>query len=153
MKLNPLKLKYHQMYFEMAYAAEAQSEAIRERVGCIIVTITGVVLPGWNGQPPGHHTNCCENSQVPCELNGVRMKTDRSVLHAENNALGKAMRAGVSLEGAHLFSTVSPCDACARAIIPSGITDVFYDRKHDDPTGVNVLRSAGISVYKGNPIR
>lgn len=150
MKLNPLKTKYHELYFSMALAAEAQSEAQREKVGCIVVTTTGVVLPGWNGQPAGHPTNCCENSQVPCELNGVRMKTDRSVLHAENNALGKAMRAGVSLEGAHLFSTVSPCDVCARSIIPSGITDVFYLREHDDLTGVYTLRAAGISVHQGD---
>lgn len=157
MRSNPLKAKYHALYWSMAHAAEAQSEAKREQVGCVIVTPVGVVLPGWNGQPAGHPTNCCENTEVlePEGPHGIltpRMKTDRSVLHAENNALGKALRAGVSLEGAYLFSTVSPCDVCARSIVPSGITHVFYAREHDDLTGVDMLLSAGLTAVRQDEI-
>lgn len=141
---GPLKLKYAEFYWDLAYAAQRQSVAKREQVGCVIVTPAGIVLPGWNGQPAGHHTNCCETTWVEEEQ---RYKTDRSVLHAENNALGKAMQAGVSLKGAHLYSTVSPCDVCARGIIPSGIVQVFYDRPHDDLTGIQMLDSARVAVF------
>lgn len=143
MRLDPLKSKYYNLYWAMAYSAEAQSEALREKVGCVIVTPSGIVLPGYNGQPPGHPTNCCENTWLESEQ---RMKTDRSVLHAENNAMGKALQAGVSLLGAELFSTVSPCDVCARQIIPSGIAAVHFDRPHDDLTGVMTLVSSHIQV-------
>jgi dCMP deaminase len=146
---TPLKLKYSPMYWAMAYAAQAQTEAEREQVGCVIVTPQGLVIPGYNGQPAGWHTNCCENAPIMEMVHGVeklRMKTDRSVLHAENNAIGKATRAGISLEGAHLYSTVSPCDPCARQIIPSGIAAVFYDRLHDDTTGVDIIHRCGISI-------
>lgn len=149
---NPLKLKYAGMYCNMAQAAEQQTDAVRERVGCVIVTPNGIVIPGYNGQPSGHHTNCCENTEVEeHNLSGLltyRMKTDRSVLHAENNALGKALRAGVSIDGADLYVTVAPCDVCARQIIPSGIKRVFYDRKHDDMTGLETMASAGIEVVQ-----
>lgn len=141
--LNPLKAKFYPMYWDMAYAAEAQTVAEREKVGCVIVTQQGLVIPGFNGQPAGHHTNCCENTWLASEQ---RLKTDRSVLHAENNAMGKAMQAGVSLIGAELFSTVSPCDVCARQIIPSGIAVVHFDRIHDDTTGILTLFSANILV-------
>lgn len=149
--LNPLKAKFHPLYWDMAYAAERQSPAQREQVGVVIVTPSGLVLPGWNAQPAGHHTNCCENTPVmepigPDGCDILRLKTDRSVLHAENNAMGKAMQAGVSLIGAELFSTVSPCDVCARQIIPSGIAVVHFDRTHDDTTGVMTLLSAQIHV-------
>ena len=127
----------------MAYAAEAMSVAQREKVGCVIVTKDGAILPGFNGTPPGHHTNCCETTWIESEQ---RFKTDRCVLHAENNAIGKATRAGISLEGALLFSTVSPCDPCSRQIIPSGIVAVHFDRPHDDLTGVETLMAAGIAV-------
>ncbi len=151
---TPLKLKYSPMYWAMAYAAQAQTEAKREQVGCVIVTPQGLVIPGYNGQPAGWHTNCCENSIVDdgsiITQDGIfkrtRKKTDRSVLHAENNAIGKATRAGISLEGAHLYSTVSPCDPCARQIIPSGIAAVFYDRLHDDTTGVGIINQCGIPI-------
>lgn len=144
MRLDPLKAKYHDLYWAMAYSAEAQTEARREKVGCVIVTPSGIVLPGWNGQPAGHTTNCCETTWIESEQ---RFKTDRTVLHAENNAIGKATQAGVSLAGAYLFSTVSPCDPCARQIVPSGIAKVFFDRLHDDLTGLHALACAGIPFH------
>lgn len=143
MHLKPLKAKYYDLYWEMAYSAERQTVAQREQVGCVIVTQHGLVIPGYNGQPAGHPTNCCENTWIESEQ---RMKTDRSVLHAENNAIGKATRAGISLEGAELFSTVSPCDPCARQIIPSGIAVVHFDRPHDDLEGLRSLIDAHITV-------
>lgn len=144
MRLNPLKEKYHELYWDMAHSAERQSVAQRETVGAVIVTPSGIVLPGWNGQPAGHTTNCCETSWIESEQ---RFKTDRTVLHAENNAIGKATQAGVSLAGAYLFSTVSPCDPCARQIVPSGIVRVYFDRLHDDLTGLWALTCAGISIH------
>jgi len=151
MPLMPLKKKYHPLYWDMAYSAQAQTVAVREQVGCVIVTSHGLVVPGWNGQPPGWKTNCCENTPVmepmgPAGCDILRMKTDRSVLHAENNAIGKATRAGISLEGAEMFCTVCPCDVCARQIIPSGIAVVHFDRPHDDLTGLRSLIEAGIVV-------
>lgn len=143
--INALRFKYRELYWAAAYAAQAQSVAQREQVGVIIVTPAGIMLPGWNGQPAGHKTNVCENGTAWTPT-GRRPKTDRSVIHAENNALGKAMQAGVSLVGAHLYSTVSPCDVCARGVIPSGISRVFYDRLHDDTLGMDMLRDAGIMV-------
>lgn len=149
--LNPLKAKYHDLYWDAAYSAERQTVAQREQVGCVIVTRQGLMIPGWNGQPPGHPTNCCENTPVmepmgPAGCDILRMKTDRSVLHAENNAMGKAMQAGISLLGAELFSTVSPCDVCARQIIPSGIAVVHFDRAHADLTGVHTLHTSQVGI-------
>lgn len=149
--MSPLRDKYLQLYMGMAYAAESQSEAKREQVGCVIVSPSGAMVTGWNGQPSGHHTNCCENSYV--YENGVqRKKTDRSVLHAENNAMGWALRSGTSLQGAWMFTTVAPCDVCARTIIPSGIARVYFHRQHDDMLGVELLAEAGIEV-RGLPYK
>jgi dCMP deaminase len=143
--MSPLRDKYLNLFMAQAYAAEAQSEAKREQVGCVIVSPSGAMVTGWNGQPAGHHTNCCENT--PVVEDGVsRMKTDRSVLHAENNAMGWALRSGTSLQGAWMFTTVAPCDVCARTIIPSGINRVFFHRFHDDMTGIELLAEAGIDI-------
>lgn len=147
--MSPLRDKYLNLFMAQAYAAEAQTEALRERVGCVIVSPSGAMVTGWNGQPPGHFTNCCENTPV-VEDGVARMKTDRSVLHAENNALGWAMRSGTSLQGAWLFSTVAPCDVCARSIIPSGIKRVYFHRVHDDMSGIEMLAEAGIGVIHLN---
>jgi dCMP deaminase len=149
--MSPLRDKYLNLFMAQAYAAEAQTEAVRERVGCVIVSPSGAMVTGWNGQPAGHHTNCCENTEVleADPITGIlatRMKTDRSVLHAENNAMGWALRSGTSLQGAWMFTTVAPCDVCARTIIPSGISRVFFHRFHDDMTGIELLAEAGIDI-------
>lgn len=149
--IQPLKPKYWPMYFNMAYAAQMQTEAKREKVGCVIVTPNGVILPGYNGQPAGHHTNCCENT--PVEVHGFdgvmhrRMKTDATVIHAEDNAIGKAMAEGISLKGSHIFTTVSPCPNCCALIVNAGIAGVHYDRHHDDMSGHHILDAAGIEIH------
>lgn len=143
--LKPLKEKYWPMYMNMAYAAEAQTAARREQVGCVIVTQTGLILPGYNGQPPGHHTNCCENTPV-IEHGVQRIKTDATVIHAEDNALRKAKLSEVDLEGAHLFVTVSPCPGCCQLIVNSGIEAVHYHRHHDDMSGFELLDKAHIAI-------
>lgn len=143
--IQPLKAKYWPMYFNMAYAAQMQTEAKREKVGCVIVTPNGVVLPGYNGQPPGHHTNCCENT--PVEENGrQRLKTDATVVHAEDNAINKAFIQGIDLTGSRIFTTVSPCPNCCKLIVQAGIVGVHYDRHHDDMTGHGILDAAGIEI-------
>lgn len=143
--LKPLKEKYWPMYMNMAYAAEGQTAARREQVGCVIVTQTGLILPGYNGQPAGHHTNCCENTPV-IEHGVQRIKTDATVIHAEDNALRKAKLSDVDLEGAHLFVTVSPCPKCCLLIAETGIDAVHYHRQHDDMSGFQLLDEAGIAV-------
>jgi dCMP deaminase len=64
--------------------------------------------------------------------------------------MGWAMRSGTSLNGAWLFSTVAPCDVCARAIIPSGIKRVYFHRVHDDMTGIELIAQAGLGVFQLN---
>lgn len=144
--IQPLKSKYWPMYFNMAYAAQMQTEAKREKVGCVYVLESGIIIPGYNGQPPGHHTNCCENT--PVVENGVqRLKTDASVIHAEENGLRKAIAQGLSLEGSHLFTTVSPCPNCCTLLVDNHVAAVHYDRQHDDVSGHIILDKAGIEIH------
>lgn len=149
--LDPLKPKYWEMYFGMAYVAQRMTVARREQTGCVIVTRQGLILPGYNGQPAGHHTNCCENTPIveidPAGNKVQRMKTDVTVIHAEDNAIRKAKVDGIDLDGAHAFITVSPCPNCCEKIIEAGITDVHYDRHHDDMSGIARLAEEHILVH------
>lgn len=47
-------------------------------------------------------------------------------MHAEQAAIINAARAGVSTDGAALFSTTFPCHECAKMIVGAGIVEVFY---------------------------
>jgi hypothetical protein len=63
-----------------------------------------------------------------------------AVVHAEVNAI--MFRNCTDLEGCSLYTTLFPCHECAKAIIQSGIKEIYYltdylgtpcDREWDDP--------------------
>lgn len=51
-------------------------------------------------------------------------------LHAEMLAITDAVRRGVPVEGATLYTTTYPCSQCARLIIASGIQRVVYQEPY-----------------------
>jgi dCMP deaminase len=53
--------------------------------------------------------------------------------HAEENAITQAAYHGISVSGATLYSTYSPCLMCTKMIINAGITEVVYNE--DYPLG------------------
>ena len=147
--LDPHKLKYHGMYWEMVASAARQSVSLRHKVGAVLVTSTGMVSIGWNGMPPGL-PNTCESTLVPdvSSPTGYRPKTNPEVLHAERNAIDKMTRQGVPAEGAVLFVTRAPCIECAKTLCTLGLKEIWYDEKHDDMRGVKLLRTMGVPVHQ-----
>jgi dCMP deaminase len=83
------------------------------KVGAIILTQSHMFM-GWNHLPPG-----LDNFDL----------TDRAlkykiIEHAERDAIFKAAKEGVSLEGATMYCPWAACCDCARAIVLSGIKEV-----------------------------
>ena len=130
--------KFDRSYLEMAAVWAKNSYCTRRQVGAILVKDRMIISDGYNGTPSGFE-NVCEDE------NGV---TKPYVLHAEANAITKVARSGNSSEGATLYITDSPCMACAKLIIQSGITRVVYAREYRIIDGVDLLRRAGIQVDK-----
>lgn len=66
-------------------------------------------------------------------------------VHAEINALVKCVS---SEPDKVMFVTLSPCVACAAAIInaPGGFSTVYYLEEWKDLAGIHLLESAGIKV-------
>jgi deoxycytidylate deaminase len=67
-------------------------------------------------------------------------------IHAEANALAYCARDGIAVKGATIYTTLSPCYACSQLIIAAGLVRVAYTRAYRDPAGINLLRSAGLTV-------
>lgn len=143
--IDPHKAKYHNFYWETAFAAARQSTATRHQVGAVVVTPDGMISPGWNGMPSGL-SNLCETSQFVPEEGRTRMKTRPEVIHAERNAIDKMTRQGIAVGGSVLFITRAPCFECAKAIHGLGLTGVYYVEPHDDESGLALLDEVGIPV-------
>ena len=122
----------------MAAVWAKNSYCKRRQVGALLVKDRMIISDGYNGTPSGFE-NICEDE------NGV---TKPYVLHAEANAITKVAKSGNNSKGATLYVTASPCMACAKLTIQSGISRVVYRDEYRLTDGVDLLRKAGIEVEK-----
>ena len=59
------------------------------------------------------------------------------VCHAELNAILNHAASAGSLKGARIYTTLFPCNECAKALIQSGIAEViYYEDKYADTDSV-----------------
>lgn len=125
----------------VAYAMAERSTCTRLHVGCVAAIHGRILSTGYNGAPAGT-PHCTHPSGEVCS---------RSV-HAEANAIAYAARHGVSLEGAELYATDSPCYTCACLLINAGVSAVIFTRKYRDESGLRLLADVGVRVYHVNLI-
>ena len=120
----------------MAFLMAKNSKAVRAKVGAVLVTSSGVIMPSYNGTAAGTNNTCEDESGF----------TKIEVIHAELNCLIKAAREGVSVQGATVYVTMSPCRHCAALMIQSGIKRVVYSQQYRDASGIEYLVDNGVEV-------
>jgi len=165
-----MKKKFIDLYMAWADRTAQLSHAKRLQVGAVIVKDDSVISYGYNGMPAGWD-NACEDKvwdpgaggwldpeefdiKYPYEgwhegaQRNVRyaLKTKPEVLHAESNAIAKLAKSSNSGLGATLFVTHSPCLQCAKLILQSGISSVYYNENYRDDSGLTLLEKSGIIV-------
>lgn len=62
---------------------------------------------------------------------------------AERNAITNAGRIGASIMGCEIYSTLPPCEACARAIINGGLVRVIVPKYLSDASRMNDTQKRG----------
>jgi dCMP deaminase len=146
------KPSFDVIYMELAQKLAQRSHCVKMHVGAVLTKDTRIVSLGYNGPPAGTHNcdvewpidGCPRDSKGSCSL----------ALHAEQNAILYASKNNVSVEGATLYITLSPCIACARIIFTTGIKKVIYlnsyaeYKKIPSDEGVDFLRKFGVDVIK-----
>lgn len=143
---------------ESAYLISQQSTCCSVRVGCIIEKNGAIISSGYNGVPQGKKT-CCkhahdENWLLHLPQRGHHIYTlnqekrplhsawsAKNEVHAEINAIMNCAKNGISLLGANMWCTASPCPDCAKAIANSGIKKLYFCEAYDrgDNEWKNVL--------------
>ena len=90
---------------------------------------------GYNGTAKGFpHDDCKADQPGGC-----------GCLHSEVNALIKVR---VNDPRKVAFVTAQPCIPCAKAIINSGISKMYYRASYRTDEGLDLLRKAGIEVER-----
>ena len=139
--------------FAHAYA-EKNSTCAKVHVGSVIVSqIEGLVEVAKYGCNHGV-LNCRKNGCRRVRLYGEnskahRLPSDCDALHSEVDAIANAARAGIPTEGATIYVTRYPCEACARAIVAAGIKHVVYGRKESiSKYTETIFQFEGVKVTK-----
>ena len=127
-------------------SAERSKDAGTQVGACIVSQDNKILTVGYNGMPRG----CCDDDMPWGREGGMLESKYAFVCHAELNAI---LNAGVSLKGAKGYTTLFPCNECAKAIIQSGIKEVLYiSDKYKDTVGNRVSRrmfdAAGVKYTK-----
>lgn len=133
-------------FIDIAHVVARRGNCIRRQVGSVIVNDDRIISTGYNGTPRGI-PNCCDGGCARCagdSPSGADLG-DCICSHSEENAIAQAAYHGISVRGATLYCTISPCLICAKMIINSGIAGVVYEEPYhlDEQTQV-LLTSAGV---------
>lgn len=154
----------HETYMDTAWSiANKESKCISMKVGALIVKNDHILSHGYNGSPM-KHPNCCDvavekgfgellNGKVVLNKEKRHLHSqwsEKNEIHAEQNAIIFAAREGLSIKGATLYTTHSPCPMCCKLLSQSGITHIFYDILYDrSPSDwKDILVRSGIKVEK-----
>lgn len=128
--------------------ADTCSTCAKVKVGSMIRSKDGIPIFGCN-----HGVSDCINSgcrRIKLYGNASkehRLPSDCDAIHSEVDAICTAARQGTQLQGATIYVSRYPCEACARAIAASGIKKVVFGRKEEiSPYTDLILRSAGVNV-------
>ena len=127
------RIPLYEVYMRMAEELAKRSTCVRLQVGTVVTysLLQNVLAIGYNGNARGLPNKC--DTSVPGQC---------GCIHSEVNALVKAPG---SIRDKVVFVTNSPCVMCAKLMINSGVTHVFYRRAYRDPSGVELLASAGVT--------
>lgn len=137
-------------------SAKRSKDPVTQVGACIVDSQNRIVAIGYNGFP----RNCSDDvfpwskakkgSQEFDPLEDKKMY----VVHAEANAILNSN--GMSLSGTRLYTTLFPCNECAKLIIQVGISQVLYlsDKYADKPTyraSKRMLDAVGVEYKRHIP--
>ena len=120
-------------------------------VGSCIVKNDNIIAMGANRAIPDlcrSHRGCLRVEKYGTNSKMYRSPEDCRAIHSEVDAIGKAAKCGVSTEGATIYVTRYPCEACARLIITAGIKRVVFGRNQPvSELTKRMFESAGVDCY------
>lgn len=121
-------ISWDEYFMGVAKLSAYRSKDPGTQVGaCIVNDENRIMSVGYNGMPRG-----CDDDCFPWEREGNPLDTKYAyVCHAELNAILNFR--GGSLANCRIYTTLFPCNECAKAIIQIGIKEViYYEDKYAD---------------------
>ena len=137
-------------FMDIARVVARRGNCRRRQVAALLVRDRRIISTGYNGTPRGVR-NCCEGGCARCASDAPSGSGlgECVCCHAEENAITQAACHGIAVQGAVLYSTLSPCLICAKMIINAGITEVIYAEEYEFSRQTRALfKEAGVKCRR-----
>jgi dCMP deaminase len=137
--------EFDEYCLKIASVVGERSTCLRHHMGAIAVRDKHILTTGYNGAPAGAK-DCLELGCLRDEngiASGTRVEICRAI-HAEQNVIIQAGLHGVSLEGATVYCTHTPCVLCAKMLVNSRIIRFVSFGKYADDQFIQLFKEAGI---------
>ena len=150
--LKRVRPSWDDYFLELADAASRRATCDRGKSGCVIVRDKQVLATGYVGSPAGlpHCDDVGHLMKKVIQENGEISVHCLRTVHAEQNAICQAAKRGISIEGATVYTRMTPCRTCAMLLINCGIRKVVCERRYQlSKESEQLFAEAGIElVYK-----
>jgi len=119
------RVPWDNYFMNIATVVASRSTCPRKFVGAVIVRDKTILSTGYNGSIRG---------MPHCSEAGHMMENDHCVatIHAEANAIIQAAKNGVTIDGATVYVTASPCWSCFKTIANAGLRRICYGEFYRD---------------------
>ena len=153
---NSERPSWDDYFLDLANAASKRATCNRGKSGCVIVRDRQVLATGYVGSPTGlpHCDDAGHLMKKVIQENGEVTEHCVRTVHSEQNAICQAAKRGVSIEGATIYTRMTPCRTCTMLLINCGIKRVVCERKYQlAAESEELLTDAGVKVeYKYNEL-
>ncbi len=143
------RVSWDDYFMQILDVVKTRSTCVRRQVGAVIVKDNRILSTGYNGAPKGLK-HCTKDTCLRLKNNiasGQRHDLCKAT-HAEQNAIIGAALYGVSIDGATIYISCSPCSLCSKMLINAGIKRIVYRGDYPDDFSLELLKEAGIELVK-----
>ena len=139
--LTKSRADWDEYFMNIATVVASRSTCDRKFVGAVIVRDRTILSTGYNGSI---------RKLAHCSEAGHMMENNHCVatIHAEANAIIQAAKNGVSIDGATIYTTASPCWTCFKLIANSGIQRICYGEFYRDKRIFETARKLKMELVK-----
>lgn len=146
-----MKQKHFQYFIKVLKLTSNLSTCVSKHVACVLVKDNHILATSYNGVANGIvHCNEVFGEEVLISVlarNKHHKWSNENEQHSEANLIAYCSKEGISTKNCILFSSLSPCIACAKMILASGIKDVYYLEEYDkDKDGIVFLKNNKVKI-------
>jgi len=138
-------------FLKIASVVSERATCQRHHMGAVAAKDKHILATGYNGAPSGL-PDCLELGCLRNELkipSGTRHEICRGI-HAEQNVIIQASLHGVSILGATIYCTHTPCILCAKMLVNAKIRRFVSFGKYADDEFIRLFKDAGIDFEMKN---